>query len=117
MGNLFRAFGDGTINAQIKKDYPFVCTVLMQSINEVTNDRNKRNIQANEEVPPIMWFAIAGGAFVIISMSFVIYMERPLPHMIMAGTMAAGARSTAQAPCRQNPLLVKGFPSGFRYWK
>ncbi len=77
VGNLFRAFGDGTINAQIKKHYPFVCTVLMQSINEVTNDRNKRNIQANEEVPPVMWLAIAGGAFVIVSMSFMIYMERP----------------------------------------
>jgi hypothetical protein len=89
IGNLFRAFGDGTINSQIKKDYPFICTELMQSINEVTNNRNKRNIQANEEVPTIMWFAIMGGAFVIISMSCMIYMERPVPHMIMASTMAA----------------------------
>ena len=89
VGNLFRAFGDGTINGQIKKDFPFICGVLMQSINEVTNDRNKRNIQANEDVPTVMWFAIMGGALVIVSMSCIIYMERPLPHIIMAGTMAA----------------------------
>jgi hypothetical protein len=38
MGNMFRAFGDGTISGQIKKDFPFICTVLMQSVNEVTNE-------------------------------------------------------------------------------
>jgi len=70
MGNMFRAFGDGTISGQIKKDFPFICTVLMQSVNEVTNDRNKRNVQANEEVPTVMWFAIMGSAFVIVSMSW-----------------------------------------------
>ncbi len=89
VGDMFRAFGDGTISGQIKKDYPFICTELMQSVNEVTADRNKRNIQANEGVPTVMWFAIFGGAFIIISMSFMIYMERAVPHYIMAGTMAA----------------------------
>ncbi len=89
VGGFFRAFGDGTINAQIKHDYPFICTELMNSINEVTNDRNKRNIQANESVPSVMWVAILGGAGIIIAMSFVIYMERAVPHMIMAACMAS----------------------------
>ena len=89
VGNLFRAFGDVTISPEIKKDYPFICTVLMQSINEVTSDRNKRNIQANEGVPTVMWFAIFGGSLLIVSMSCIIYMERPVPHMIMAATMAS----------------------------
>jgi len=35
-----------------------------------------------------MWFAIVGGGLVIVSMSFMIYMERPLPHLIMASLMA-----------------------------
>jgi hypothetical protein len=89
VGNLFRAFGDGTISAEIKHDYPFICTELMGSINEVTNDRNKRSIEANESVPSVMWAAIIGGALIVISMSFVIYMERAVPHLIMAGLMAA----------------------------
>jgi hypothetical protein len=88
-GMFFKAFGDGTISAEIKHDYPFICTELMNSINEVTTDRNKRGIQASESVPVVMWAAILGGAFIIITMSFVIYMERPVPHMIMAGAMAA----------------------------
>jgi len=89
VGSFFKAFGDGTISKEIKHDYPFICTELMNSINEVTNDRNKRNIQANESVPSVMWVAIMGGAFIIIAMSFVIYMERAAPHLIMAGSMAA----------------------------
>ncbi len=89
VGGFYRAFGDGTINAEIKHDYPFICTELMTSINEVTNDRNKRSIEASESVPTVMWAAIMGGALVIIGMSFIIYMERPVPHMIMAGGLAA----------------------------
>ncbi len=88
IGDLYRTFGDGTISTQTKKDFPLSCNVLMQSIQEVTNDRNKRNLEANESVPLVMWIAILGGALVIVSMSFVIYMERPLPHMIMAALMA-----------------------------
>jgi Protein of unknown function (DUF4239) len=88
IGDLFRAFGNGTITTDMKKNFPLSCNVVMQAISDVSNDRNKRNLEANEDVPTVMWFAILGGAWVIVSMSFVIYMERPLPHMLMAGLMA-----------------------------
>ena len=88
IGNLFRAFGDGTIDVQTKKDFPMTCTAVMQHITEVTNDRNKRIIQANESVPPVMWIAIVGGAMIIITLTFVIYMERAGPHLMMASLMA-----------------------------
>jgi len=88
IGDFYRTFGDGTISTQVKKDFPLSCSVVMQAITEVSTDRNKRNLEANESVPTVMWCAILGGALVIISMSFVIYMERPLPHFIMAGLMA-----------------------------
>ena len=55
----------------------------------MTNDRNKRNIQANEDISTVMWIVILSGAFVVITMSFIIYMERPLPHMIISALMAA----------------------------
>ena len=73
----------------MKKDYPLSCTVLMQALTEVTNDRNKRNIQANEEISTVMWIVILSGAFVVITMSFIIYMERALPHLIISSMMAA----------------------------
>jgi hypothetical protein len=89
IGDLFRAFGDGTINAQIKKDYPFICTALMNAINDVTAARNKRNIQANEETASIMWIVAIAGALLVIGMSFVLFMERPVPHMLLSTAMAA----------------------------
>jgi hypothetical protein len=89
-GNIFRAFGmNGPVTTQMKKDYPLSCNVLMQALTEVTNDRNKRNIQANEEISLVMWIVILSGAFVVITMSFIIYMERPLPHMLISSMMAA----------------------------
>ena len=89
VGDLIRSFGNGTITSDMKKSFPLSCSVLMQSITEVVNDRNKRNLEANEDLPVIMWFTILGSALVIVSMSFIIYMEKAVPHMIMAGLMAA----------------------------
>jgi Protein of unknown function (DUF4239) len=88
-GAMFRAFGDGTIDAQIKKDYPFICTALMGAVKDVSAARNRRNIQANEQPASVMWFAAIGGALIVIGMSFVIFMERPVPHVIMSTLMAA----------------------------
>ncbi len=88
-GDLFRAFGDGTINAQMKKDYPFICSALLDAVAEVSSARNRRNIQANEETASIMWIAaIVGFALIVVTMTFVIFMERPLPHIIMSMLMA-----------------------------
>jgi len=88
-GDIFRSFGtNGPVTTQMKKDFPLSCTVLMQALTEVTNDRNKRNIQANEDISTVMWIVILSGAFVVITMSFIIYMERAVPHMLMSGLMA-----------------------------
>ena len=35
-----------------------------------------------------MWVAIIGGGLIIVTLSFVIYMERPTPHFLMASLMA-----------------------------
>ena len=89
IGDLFRSFGNGTITSEMKKEFPLSCNVLMQALTDVTNDRNKRNLQANEDVSTVMWVVIMSGAFVVITMSFIIYMERALPHMIISSLMAA----------------------------
>jgi len=88
-GMMFRAFGDGTITQQDKKDYPFIFTAFMNAVNEVSNLRNQRNIMANESIPLAMWIAVIGGALVVIGMCFMIFMEIGWPHVVMAGLMAA----------------------------
>ncbi|HKQ57844.1 MAG TPA: hypothetical protein VJY35_08235 [Candidatus Eisenbacteria bacterium] len=89
MGGMFRAFGDGTISNEMKRDYPFVCETFMNAVNEVTAARNKRHTQANESLPWAMWLAAIGGAFIVITMSCLIYMETRWPHVVMAGAMAS----------------------------
>ena len=88
IGDMFRAFGDGTISQEDKKNYPFIFQTFMQSVRDVTNMRNQRNIQANEHLPGVMWMAAIGGAMIIIAMCFMLYMEKTLPHVIMAAIMA-----------------------------
>jgi uncharacterized membrane protein YeiB len=89
MGNMFRAFGDGTISSEMKTAYPLICQAFMTAVTEVTAARNKRNIEANQPLPWAMWLAAIGGAFIVISMSCLICMEVQWPHVLMAAAMAA----------------------------
>ena len=89
IGSMFRAFGDGTISNETKQAHPFISQALLTAVTEVTADRNTRNIEANESLPLVMWLAVIGGAFVVISMSCLIYMELRWPHVVMAAAMAA----------------------------
>jgi hypothetical protein len=89
MGDMFRAFGDGTITSEMKRDHPFICEAFMTSVTQVTAARNQRHTQANESLPWAMWLAAIGGAFIVITMSCLIYMETRWPHVLMAGAMAA----------------------------
>ena len=89
MGNMFRAFGDGTISSETKTTYPLICEAFMTALTDVTAARNKRIIKANESLPWAMWLAAIGGAFIVISMSCLLYMEVAWPHVWMAAAMAA----------------------------
>ena len=89
IGNLFRAFADGTISSEIKSTYPLISEAFMTAVTEVTAARNNRIIQASESLPWAMWLAAIGGAFIVISMSCLIHMEAQWPHVLMAAAMAA----------------------------
>ena len=89
MGNMFRAFGDGTITLEIKQTYPLISHAFMTAVTEVTAARNNRLIQASESLPWAMWLAAIAGAFIVIGMSWLLYMESLRPHVLMAAAMAA----------------------------
>ena len=89
MGNMFRAFGDGTISPETKVAYPLLSEAILTAVSEATEARNNRIIQANESLPWAMWMAAIGGAFIVISMGCILYMERQGPHMLMSAALAA----------------------------
>lgn len=89
MGDMFRAFGDGTITRETKDTFPLLTEAFLTAVTEVTSARNNRIIQANESLPWAMWMAAIGGAFIVISMGCILFMERLGPHILMSAALAA----------------------------
>jgi uncharacterized protein (DUF983 family) len=54
---------------------------FLQQFSAVTAARNKRTLQAGEDVPWVMWLGLVGGALIVIAMSCFLYMERFWPHV------------------------------------
>jgi len=52
-------------------------------------DRNKRLLQASESLSWVMWVAAVGGGMITVGMSFVLYMDKPRPQVVMTSVLAA----------------------------
>jgi hypothetical protein len=61
---------------------------FLQQFSDVTAARNKRTLQASEEVPWVLWFGLIGGATIVIAMSCLLYMDTWWPHMVMSGVLS-----------------------------
>ena len=80
---LYRKFG------QLK---PSVATSpisleFLHAFSTVIADRNRRTLQANEELPAILWAGLIIGAVIVVVMSFFPYMESAGAHALMSGLM------------------------------
>ena len=53
----------------------------------VVSDRNMRLLKATDTIPWVMWLGAAGGGVIVMLMSFVIYMERIEPHIVMTAML------------------------------
>jgi len=60
-----------------------------QTLSQVLLDRDTRMIHASESMSWIMWVAAVGGGLITVGMSFVLYMEREVPHVVMTSVLAA----------------------------
>ena len=61
---------------------------FLQQFSAVTAARNKRTLQASEEVPWLLWLGLIGGATIVVAMSWMLYMDLWWPHVVMSGTLA-----------------------------
>jgi len=61
---------------------------FLSQFSQVTAARNKRTLQAGEEVPWVLWFGLIGGATIVVAMSCMLYMDTGWPHMVMSGVLA-----------------------------
>jgi ABC-type multidrug transport system fused ATPase/permease subunit len=110
---MFRTFG--AIRAATRQADAAIDQLQLNLIAQVQADRNRRTLQAQEFVSPVIWaVALANGLLVII-MSFFLYPDRDWPHVIMSAMLAAmvamliyvvssfSSRSAGCCPCRPTP--------------
>jgi hypothetical protein len=85
VGEIYRAY---------KKMDPRVATSpvaveFLQTMRLVAADRDKRRLQATDELPGVLWFGLILGGLIVIGMSFLLYMEVTWPHVLITALMSA----------------------------
>lgn len=85
-GQVLREFGTLNPTTKVKE---MIDAQFLQTFSSVLLLRNKRLLQASESLSWVMWLGAVGGAIITLSMSFVLYMDRPWPHLVMVGVLSA----------------------------
>jgi hypothetical protein len=63
--------------------------LALSLISRIHDDRNKRTLQAQESVSPVIWVVAIANGLVVIVMSFFLYPDRDWPHLVMSSMLAA----------------------------
>jgi hypothetical protein len=87
IGDMDRSFA--AMTPEVKAADAQINAEFLRTISVIVAERNKRLMQAGEELPWIMWLGAVGGGVIVIAMSFILYMDRRWPHVAMATVMAA----------------------------
>jgi hypothetical protein len=66
-----------------------IATQFIETFSQLMLDRNKRLVAAADSLSWVMWLAAIGGGVVSVGMSFVLYMDRALPHLVMTSVLSA----------------------------
>jgi hypothetical protein len=66
-----------------------VAVEFLQTMRTVAADRNRRTLQAGEELPMVLWVVLVLGGGIVVGMSFLLYMDSAWPHALISILMAA----------------------------
>jgi hypothetical protein len=84
-GDMLREFGTLSPANKIRE---IIDAQFLQTVSQLLVDRNKRLLQASESLSWIMWLGAVGGGVVAVGMSFILFMDRMWPHLLMASVMS-----------------------------
>ena len=62
---------------------------FVRTLDGVADERNRRTLDANESLSPVLWGGIIFGGAIVIGMAFLLYMEKPALHIAGVVMMAA----------------------------
>jgi hypothetical protein len=79
----------GTMPPETREGEAAVDQLALNLISRIHDDRNKRTLQAQEAISPVIWTVALANGLVVIVMSFFLYPDRDWPHVVMSGMLAA----------------------------
>ena len=85
IGDIFREYATLTPANKVRE---FIAAQFLSTLSSIILDRNKRILQAQEQLSWVIWLGVIGGGAIIIGMTFFLYMDRAAPHLVMVGVMA-----------------------------
>jgi transketolase len=86
IGDLLRSFA--TLDPKTRQLDSDIDASFLQTVSQIVGERNKRGVQAQESLSWVMWAGAIIGGFFIVGMTFFLYMEQGVPHLIMSSLMA-----------------------------
>lgn len=84
IAEIYRAYGalpPAEANSPVSQEF-------LRTFSTVAADRNRRTLQANEQLPDVLWAGLLVGGGIVIGMSFFLYMETFWLHAFVSGSMA-----------------------------
>jgi hypothetical protein len=66
-----------------------IAVEFLQTMRVVAADRNRRTLQAGEQLPGVLWLGLILGGLIVIGMSFLLYMDTSWPQVTITVLMSA----------------------------
>jgi len=86
IGDVIRGYGQ--MPSKVRNAHPIINQEFLSITDQVIAMRNKRIMQAGESLPWVMWLAAILGGLITVGMTFLLFMEREWPHVLMSGLMS-----------------------------
>jgi hypothetical protein len=83
---MFGVFGAAP--PQVRQSESAIQTMQLSLLAQLQADRNKRMLEAQEELSPVIWTTAIATGFLVVLMSFFLYPDRDWPHVVMSSMLA-----------------------------
>jgi hypothetical protein len=84
---MYRLFGKE--DPAVRQEDAAIDAAALEIISQIQSDRNKRTLEAEQSLPPIIWLAAIGSGTIVLSMSFLLFSHHVALQMILTSIIAS----------------------------
>ncbi len=85
VNEIYRIYGTLTPATKARE---LIAAEFLTTFSKMIFSRNKRYVQAAESLSWIMWLGAIGGGVITVGLTFILFMERWWPHVVVSSVMA-----------------------------